>query len=75
MRPEEAAAVLGIAAYEVLDVRPADTGWEILHHDMSSHVECWRPVPGTADKPDTGGEAPTPDVATTTTRRGRRKGS
>lgn len=43
----EAARQLSVAEHEIVDVRPADGWWEALHHDMSSHEEAWRRVPGT----------------------------
>jgi hypothetical protein len=42
----EAAHRLYVAEHEIVDVRPADGWWEALHHDMASHEENWRPVPG-----------------------------
>lgn len=42
----EAARRLSVAEHEIVDVRPADGWWEALHHDMASHEETWRPVPG-----------------------------
>lgn len=71
MTPDEAAAVLGVAAHEILDTRTAESGLEVLHHDMSSHVEQWRPVPGTADQPAPAEEAPPSDVAPAAPKRGR----
>lgn len=42
----EAARRLSVAEHEVVNVRPAGGWWEALHHDMASHEEQWKPVPG-----------------------------
>lgn len=54
MDATEAAHLLGVAPYEVSDVRHHAGWWEARHHDMASHVDSWRPVvPAPADTPDT----------------------
>lgn len=48
----EAARRLSVAEHEVVAVRPADNWWEALYHDMASHEETWRPVPGAGEQPE-----------------------
>lgn len=48
----EAAHRLYVAEHEIVDVRPAAGGWEALHHDMASHEETWRRVPGADEQPE-----------------------
>jgi hypothetical protein len=43
---EEAARILGVAAYEITEVEHRADGWWALQHDMASHVNIWRHVPG-----------------------------
>lgn len=59
MNPVEAARRLNVAEAEVLDVKAEAGWWHALHHDMASHVEEWRPVPGSpaADSPEPEPEA------------------
>lgn len=49
MDKAEAARRLSVAEHEVVDVRPTDGWWEALHHDMASHAEQWKLVPGSAE--------------------------
>lgn len=42
----EAARRFGVAESEIVGIRPAGSWWEALHHDMASHEETWRTVPG-----------------------------
>lgn len=42
----EAARRLGVAAHEIVDIRDHAGWWEVRHHDMASHDETWRVVPG-----------------------------
>lgn len=48
----EAARMLGVADSEVREVRVAGGRFEVLHHDMASHEETWRPVPGGPEPAD-----------------------
>lgn len=41
---QEAARILGVAEWEVLDTRLDDTGWSALVHDSASHEDTWRIV-------------------------------
>lgn len=52
MDQNEAARLLGVADTEVVDIRAHAGWWEARHHDMASHEEAWRPVPGEPDVPD-----------------------
>lgn len=49
MDQAEAARRLSVAEHEVVGVRPANGWWEALHHDMASHAEEWKLVPGSAE--------------------------
>lgn len=51
MDMSEAARMLGVADTEIVDVRQQGQQWEALHHDMASHVERWRPIPGAVSAP------------------------
>lgn len=42
----EAARLLGVAEGEVVDIEAHAGWWHVLHHDMASHDETWRDVPG-----------------------------
>lgn len=46
MDRSEAARRLGVAESEIVDVRDHAGWWEVHHHDMASHDETWRAVPG-----------------------------
>jgi hypothetical protein len=46
MDMQEAARRLGVAESEIVDIRYHAGWWEVQHHDMASHEENWRPVPG-----------------------------
>lgn len=50
MNAAEAAHRLGVAEAEVVDVRAHAGWWEARHHDMASHEEAWRPVPGAPEQ-------------------------
>jgi hypothetical protein len=52
MDQAEAARRLSVAESEVVDVRPAGDWWEALYHDMASHDEVWRAVPGAPEATD-----------------------
>lgn len=52
----EAARLLGVADSEVREVRDAGGRFEVLHHDMASHEETWREVPGAPDETSGVGE-------------------
>lgn len=41
----EAARLLGVADSEIVEVRDVGGRFEVLHHDMASHEENWRPLP------------------------------
>lgn len=49
MDPSEAARLLGVADSEVVEVRDVGGRFEVLHHDMASHEETWREVPGSPE--------------------------
>lgn len=59
MNAAEAAQRLGVAEAEVVDVKAEAGWWHALHHDMASHGEQWRPVPGAPaeDPPESAPEA------------------
>jgi hypothetical protein len=42
----EAARLLGVAEAEVVDVKAHAGWWHVLHHDMASHEETWKDLPG-----------------------------
>lgn len=46
MDRSEAARRLGVADTEIVDIRDHAGWWEVRHHDMASHDETWRAVPG-----------------------------
>lgn len=52
MDSPEAAHMLGVAESEVVAVKAEAGWWHALHHDMASHVETWRKVPGEPAMPD-----------------------
>lgn len=69
----EAARALGVADSEVIEVRDVGGRFEVLHHDMASHEETWRPLPSDpvpADDPDP--EPAEPPAKTTSKRRSAR---
>jgi hypothetical protein len=45
MDTHEAARILGVAAYEVLELRHDAEGWWAHHEDMASHIRIWRHIP------------------------------
>jgi len=42
----EVARHLGVADTEIVEVRYDEQGWHVLHHDMASHNQQWKLVPG-----------------------------
>jgi hypothetical protein len=66
LNTDEAARILGVAAYEVTAVERRRDGWWALQHDMASHVDLWRHVPGwlvvDADLAEPDDAAPVGDV-------------
>jgi hypothetical protein len=46
MDMQEAARRLGVAESEIVNIRDHAGLWDVLHHDMASHDENWRLVPG-----------------------------
>jgi len=67
----EAARRLGVAAHEIVDIRDHAGWWEVRHHDMASHEETWRPVPGAPEAvpDDVPVETEEPEPAAPTPRR------
>lgn len=61
MNPSDAARLLGVADSEVVEVRDVGGRFEVLHHDMASHEETWRPLPSDPEPAD--GPAEEPEVA------------
>lgn len=59
MDPQTAARLLQVAEHEVSEVRLRAGRWEARHHDMASHEETWRVLPG---QPDDDPEGPGVDV-------------
>lgn len=51
MNMAEAARRLGVAEHEIVDLKAHAGWWHVLHHDMASHEESWKPVPVAADDP------------------------
>jgi len=52
MNMAEAARLLGVAEHEVVDVTAHAGWWHVLHHDMASHEETVRKLPGAPAGPE-----------------------
>jgi hypothetical protein len=48
---DDAARILGVAPYEIISTRWDDGGWWALQHDMASHIQLWRHIPGSQPGP------------------------